>query len=230
MELTALADVFFTKVDAICVLRPQLVHLDALNEQKKVSLRMQPGADTEQNEAVSINMTIRKSEGESMESAGDSGEIAKLLKAMRDEPWQRMGWVDCEVRSLALLNPMRGRRTHSHKEDDSYDIFNETFVRKNPEVMPRLACSMTNEQWLDVISCPRIDPINPNQRPMTTRVGDDDLSSTDSEGDNEQYTGSEDEDVEYFNVGDEHLENDKEAPGGAANGGDSEEARKGRED
>lgn len=92
-----LANVYFTKVDALCVLRPQLVHLDALNDQNKSILRMQAGADTEENEAFHVNMTIKKSEGESTDAVGDISEVAKLLKAMREEPWQRLSWIDCEV-------------------------------------------------------------------------------------------------------------------------------------
>ena len=45
---------------------------------------------------------------------------------------------------------------------------------------------MTNEQWLDAISCPRIDPINPNFRAMRTGQEPDDLSSTDVDENNEE--------------------------------------------
>ena len=92
-----LASIFFTKVDALCVLRPQLVHLDAVNDLRKSALRMQSGADTEENEAVHVNMTIKKSEGDSMDTVGDTSEVAKLLKVMREEPWQRLSWVDFDV-------------------------------------------------------------------------------------------------------------------------------------
>jgi len=90
-------------VDAQVFLRPQLIHLDALNDQQKFTLRMQAGADTEENEAQHLNMTIKNSEGETMESAGEAGEIAKTLKAMRAEPWQRLTWVDSEVRIRSFL-------------------------------------------------------------------------------------------------------------------------------
>lgn len=86
------------------VLRPQLIHLDALNDQKKSTIRMQAGADTEENEASYVNMQVKDAEGETMESAGDAGEIAKLLKAMRAEPWQRLGWVDSEVRIAICIH------------------------------------------------------------------------------------------------------------------------------
>ena len=42
---------------------------------------------------------------------------------------------------------------------------------------------MTNEQWLDAISCPRVDPINPYKSTMRVTQKEDDLSATDvSEG------------------------------------------------
>lgn len=50
---------------------------------------------------------------------------------------------------------------------------------------------MTNEQWLDAISCPRIDPINPNKSTMRATQKKDDLSSTDaSEGEEEGEGGN----------------------------------------
>lgn len=58
---------------------------------------MQAGADTEESEAVHVNMTIKKSEGDT-DSVGDTSQVAKLLKAMREEPWQRLSWVEFDVR------------------------------------------------------------------------------------------------------------------------------------
>lgn len=97
MLTSSKANVFFTKVDALCVLRPQLAHLDAINDMARCTLRMQAGADTEENEAVHVNVTIKKLENEYADQTNDVGEVSKLLKAMREEPWQRLSWVDSEV-------------------------------------------------------------------------------------------------------------------------------------
>ena len=59
--------------------------------------------------------------------------------------------------------------------------------------MPNLVSNITNEQWLDVISCPRIDPLNPKKRTMRTPGDIDDLSPTDSEFDYDDYTDTESE-------------------------------------
>lgn len=170
------SNVFFTKVNSICALRPQLIHLDALNDLNKTTLHMQTGADTEANEAVNVNMTIKKSEGKSTENAGDVKEIAKLLRAMRAEPWQRLSWVDKDAQ-------------------EAHDKFNQIFLRDKPTLAqtPKLVSNITPEQWLDVISCPRIDPLNPKKRSMRTPGDADDLSPTDSEPDYDYYTDTESE-------------------------------------
>lgn len=89
-----------------------------------------------------------------------------------------------------------------HKTQASFDKFYDTFftAKKN---LPGLVCNMTNEQWLDTISCPRIDPINPKKRHMTTHAGDEDLSSTDSEGEYEFSDGYEEEEKTDEEEGDE---------------------------
>ncbi|KAL8825475.1 MAG: hypothetical protein Q9191_004396 [Dirinaria sp. TL-2023a] len=170
------ANVFFTKVNAICALRPQLIHLDALNDLNKSTLKMQAGADTEANEAVNVNMTIKKSEGKSTENAGDAKEIARLLRAMRAEPWQHLSWVDKDTQ-------------------EAHDKFDEIFVRDKTTLAktPKLVSNITPEQWLDVISCPRIDPLNPKKRSMRTPADVDDLSPTDSESDYDYYMETESE-------------------------------------
>lgn len=82
-------------------LRPQFTHLDALGDQEKSTIftRTRGGAGTsaEDTEARAVNMTVKSSEGEEHDMYGDTGETAKLLKAMREEPWQRLSWVDSEV-------------------------------------------------------------------------------------------------------------------------------------
>lgn len=50
---------------------------------------------------------------------------------------------------------------------------------------------MTNEQWLDAISCPRIDPIKRDVRAMRIGHEHDDLSSTDT-GEEDESGGEQD--------------------------------------
>ena len=118
-------------------------------------------------------------------------------------------------------------QTNSEKDEAAYLYFQENFFQKNKEEMPDLQCTMTKEQWLDVISCPRIDPLNPNKHSMTTGNGDDDLSSTESEGDYEEYTDSEVEEAVYSDAEDdedcweeeeEEEENEEEGAGDVLGG------------
>lgn len=45
---------------------------------------------------------------------------------------------------------------------------------------PQLVSTMTNEQWLDALSCPRIDPIKQGKKVFTTLESNSEISETDS--------------------------------------------------
>ena len=88
-------------MDAIVQLRPQFSHLDALYESKKVP--RERGPDNRDHvepepEARAVNMAIKSSEGSEEDMYGGMRVTAKLLREMRDEPWQRLTWVDQDVR------------------------------------------------------------------------------------------------------------------------------------
>ena len=94
-------NVFLNKLDAMVQLRPQFDHLDALSDLEKPGLnsRSKAGAENpnEEPQARAVNMTAKSADLEEMDLYGDMSETAKLLRAMRDEPWQRFAWVDSEV-------------------------------------------------------------------------------------------------------------------------------------
>lgn len=101
--MTPKADkVFLSKLDAMVQLRPQFNHLDALGDLDKqaVNPRSRGGAEdaAEEPQARAVNMTVKSTEVDDMDGYGDTSETARLLKAMREEPWQRLGWIDSEVR------------------------------------------------------------------------------------------------------------------------------------
>lgn len=85
-------------------LRPLFTHLDALTDQDKSMLpnkfRSGPGNPPLETEAKAVNMRAKSTEVDDTESPGDTSKTAKILKAMREEPWQRLSWVDSEVRFL----------------------------------------------------------------------------------------------------------------------------------
>ena len=77
-------------------LRPQLGHLDALADLEKSTPRAPRDAEApaEETEARAVNMTVKSADTEEL----DTSHIKKLLKAMRDEPWQHLEWIDQEVK------------------------------------------------------------------------------------------------------------------------------------
>lgn len=100
--LIILADcVFLNKLDAIVQLRPQFNHLDALGDLDRTgnNPRSKGGVETsiEEPQARAVNLTVKSTDVEDLDLYGDMSENAKLLKTMREEPWQRLTWVDSEV-------------------------------------------------------------------------------------------------------------------------------------
>lgn len=86
-------------------LRPQFSHIDALHEQDKSVWRQERALEErtinrlDENEPRAVNMAVKSTENnDELDMYGAMSETAKLLKAMRDEPWQRMSWVDQDVR------------------------------------------------------------------------------------------------------------------------------------
>ena len=90
-------------MDAFCALQPQLHHLDALADNERASKRV-AGRDTDINapepEAKAVTMAVKGTEDE---EELDMGEVAKTLRAMQEEPWQQLEWVDEDVRISAQV-------------------------------------------------------------------------------------------------------------------------------
>lgn len=82
-------------------LRPLFTHIDALRDHEKSVLgsrsRGGPENAAVESEARAVNLTVKPSEGDDLDMYGDMSETAKLLKAMREEPWQHLSWIDSEV-------------------------------------------------------------------------------------------------------------------------------------
>ena len=92
-------------MDAIVQLRPQFSHLDSINEVKKTMFRSERAPDIRDNveqepEARAVNMAVKSTEGNEEDMYGGMRVTAKFLRDMRDEPWQRLTWVDQDVSNL----------------------------------------------------------------------------------------------------------------------------------
>ena len=68
------------------------------------------------------------------------------------------------------------------QDERSYRIFtDEMFVQSFADA-PQLVSTMTNTQWLDAISCPRVDPIKQGKKVFMSLNSDSETSDTDSSG------------------------------------------------
>ena len=105
-----LGNCIWTKLDAMVQLRPKFDHLDALRDQGKSNSRtdglddMLP-TDRSQGEARAVNMAVKSADtNDDLDMYGGMSETRKLLVAMRDEPWQRLNWIDQDVYWIPLIS------------------------------------------------------------------------------------------------------------------------------
>ena len=92
----------WTPLNGMVMLRPQFEHLDAVRLQKT----SEPRPDEERNshkkesKAEDVNMTVKDAEEDEPQDDlyGGMAETLKTLRAMAEEPWQRLQWVDSEVK------------------------------------------------------------------------------------------------------------------------------------
>ena len=80
------------------------------------------------------------------------------------------------------------------QEAESYNIYNDALVYQDPDSAPQLVSEMTNEQYLDAISCPRIDPIRQGQK-VLAHVEESFLESGDGDTKIAINDDTEDEDI-----------------------------------
>ena len=74
----------------------------APSERKKITTDKR-NVKPDENEAKAVNMSVKSAEKDEDEGMyGGMRETAKLLTAMRDEPWQRLEWIDQDVSRSSL--------------------------------------------------------------------------------------------------------------------------------
>ncbi|KAI5308997.1 hypothetical protein KEM55_004330 [Ascosphaera atra] len=123
-------------------LRPQLHHLDALDDlslQKKAASKGKGGDDAEP-EARAIDMRVKSTNTERAETGGQSNN--ELLKKIQEERWERFVWVD-------------------ENDEESWDHYEEYMFNPSPETLASLESKISSEDYIDEMSAPRIDPIYP---------------------------------------------------------------------
>jgi hypothetical protein len=152
-------------LDALVQVRPQLPHLDASDELERnrgaVAIARAKGKDGIPNgdipqaplagqparpESKAVDIKLKSSSPSSHNNDLGTNTNAKLLRAIQQEPWQTYQWIDEDE-----------TESHDHAKsalhlflpaDDDPDIAG---------AQPNLESAITNSEWLDLMSAPRIE-------------------------------------------------------------------------
>ena len=187
----------WTKLDGYVKMRPTFEHVNALHESQKEPPPPEPSVDEDEDddsddsdeseesdptasamskdtEPKAVNMTVKstgkKKKGDDDYIFGNMKETAKVLRAMRDEPWQRLKWIDQDVNNFHIQEFYV--TLTFRQEEESFEIYDEHLVYQDPENAPKLLSELTEEQYLKAISYPRLEPKEQGKRIRRTLGGD----------------------------------------------------------
>ncbi|KAI9827201.1 MAG: hypothetical protein M1832_005338 [Thelocarpon impressellum] len=124
-----------SRVDSIVQLRPQFHHVDAVVEQERSSAKGQRelANPPRPQEARAVQMAVKSVDGEDF----DMTQTMKTLKEIQEEKWRRMDYAD-------------------ENSNEAWEGYNRLFVRA-PDRVPDLQSAMSNAQYLDAISAPKVE-------------------------------------------------------------------------
>ena len=105
---------------------------------KKITTRSERGLDNRDNvdqeqEARAVNMAVKSTEGSEEDMYGGMRATAKLLRDMRDEPWQRLAWVDQDVSSANIYyakSSLNFYRSLSHTKSTTMLWYTKTLMTR----------------------------------------------------------------------------------------------------
>ncbi|KAL1972882.1 hypothetical protein VTN31DRAFT_6424 [Thermomyces dupontii] len=134
-------NLYLSPVSAVVQLRPQLHHVDAVEEASRMrAARSKKDVDDEAapTEARVVDVKVKSAEG------GESilGGNLDLLRQMQEERWETYEWVDAET-------------------EDAWFAYENYMIHHEPETLPQLETLIDEEEYLDAMSAPRIDPARP---------------------------------------------------------------------
>lgn len=150
-------------LDALVQVRPQLPHLDAVDELERNrgtaalarakgkdgivlgDISAPPAGQSARPESKAIDIKLKSGGPSSHNNDLGTNINAQLLRAIQQEPWQTFDWIDEDdveahqqaEKALYLSIPL----------DNDVDT----------SVPPNLESAITNSEWLDLMSAPRID-------------------------------------------------------------------------
>ncbi|KAI9683588.1 MAG: Cleavage polyadenylation factor subunit clp1 [Trizodia sp. TS-e1964] len=160
-------ELHLSTIDHIVQLRPQFHHLDAFDLQEKSASRAQNAGASDQARSAeprAVQMTVKSSEGEEI----DMTQTAKVLRSAQEEDWIRLKYQDRD-------------------QMQSREIFKDKLFLADTASVPVLQSTMSSMQYLDAISCPRIDLTGLNKpikrEPTDLADSDNDNDDDDDDGD-----------------------------------------------
>lgn len=170
-------------LDALVQVRPQLPHLDAADELERnrgltaiargkgkdeVAVNGEipppgaapPAGHSARPESKAIDIKLKSSGPSSQDNDLSTNTNAKLLRAIQQEPWQTYEWVDededeSESRARAALH--FSFTPPSHRPDNNAET-------------PYLKSAISNSEWLDLMSAPRIDHGKKDNKGLMSKV------------------------------------------------------------
>ena len=150
-------------MDAVCSLRPQFHHLDAITDNEKVSGRGGGGDHgPQESEARAVNMAVKSTDDEEL----DMGEVGKTLRTIQEESWQHLDWVDEEVWSPYVSLP---QVFDGEQDERAYATFdNDLQLYSDGARAHRLLSSLTEKQYQEVASAPRVEPMKQGKSVLST--------------------------------------------------------------
>lgn len=133
-------ELHLTKVSAFCTLSAGLQHLDMLDVNEKAARRSETVSET-QAKANPVQLQYKSTD----ERVTEEGAWKSLLTDVLKEDWETLDWVDEGV-------------------NESFDIFSDTLFTDEASKSNRILAVMSERQYLDTISAPRIDPVEQGRR------------------------------------------------------------------
>ncbi len=96
-----------------------------------------------------MQLTVKTAEDK---AKGEEDKLFEILQEMQEETWQPLKWVD-------------------ENEEAAYMMFDrKLFLEDDKERGTRLTAALSRQQYLDLISAPRIDPIMVGKTIMRNRT------------------------------------------------------------
>lgn len=153
-------ELHLTRVDGVVQMRPQFHHVDAITHAETAARRTEaaegngpsgPGAAAaaaKQPQALALAQTYKDNRDvENLEAL----RAKNLLLIAAEEKWTRLEYFD-------------------EDEEASYETYHDRLFLKEPGAAPPLKSQMKNEEYLDAISAPRVDPSGrKKKRPLTKK-------------------------------------------------------------